>query len=258
MPPQAQSPRSRFKRIDRPGRSKGCRLSQRFDGRSGGEISAPIADVFSRPDAEFEVRAATLALGSGAGLGLVLAGGWIDLKRTEETQTAAEAFWQAGKPVAIAVKGGRASLRAPAGSPGSEILVIVSALSRERGPFSVEISARPATGMRFLLADIESGRDGTGPGPLCDRARLSRRARGARRAKEPAGPGGFAPAKERVFHMLVRDGDVYSPSNYLAVPAALLGVGRRIQVYVASRISVRCDPRQWATSSRLSTTGFFP
>jgi hypothetical protein len=54
-------------------------------------------------------------------------------------------------------------------------------------------------------------------------------------AREPAVPGGFAPAKERVFHMLVRDGDVYSPSNYLAVPAALLGVGRRIQVYVASQ-----------------------
>ena len=33
--------------------------------------------------------------------------------------------------------------------------------------------------------------------------------------------------------MLVRDGDVYSPSNYIAIPAALRGVGRRIQVYVA-------------------------
>ncbi len=33
--------------------------------------------------------------------------------------------------------------------------------------------------------------------------------------------------------MLVRDGDVYSPSNYVAVPAVLRAVGRRIQVYVA-------------------------
>ena len=57
-------------------------------------------------------------------IGLALAGGWIDLKRTEETQTAAEAFWQAGKPVAIAVKGG-ASLRARRvarlGDPGDRV-----------------------------------------------------------------------------------------------------------------------------------------
>lgn len=33
--------------------------------------------------------------------------------------------------------------------------------------------------------------------------------------------------------MLVRDGDVYSPSNYVAVPAVLRGFGERIQVYVA-------------------------
>ena len=45
--------------------------------------------------------------------------------------------------------------------------------------------------------------------------------------------------RKRVFHMLVRDGDVYSPSNYIAVPAVLRGVGRRIQVYVAGRISTR-------------------
>jgi hypothetical protein len=37
-----------------------------------------------------------------------------------------------------------------------------------------------------------------------------------------------------VFHILVRDGDVYSPSNYVGISAALRGVGRRIQVYVAS------------------------
>ncbi len=41
------------------------------------------------------------------------------------------------------------------------------------------------------------------------------------------------PPRERVFHMLVRDGDVYSSSNYVTVPAVLRGVGRRIQVYVA-------------------------
>ena len=33
--------------------------------------------------------------------------------------------------------------------------------------------------------------------------------------------------------MLVRDGDAYSPSNYVAIPATLRGLGKRIQVYVA-------------------------
>ena len=134
-------------------------------------------------------------------IGLALAGGWIDLKRTEETQrTAAEAFWQAGKPVAIAVKGGhRRELCARQVAPGSEILVIVSALSRDRGPFSVEISAKPATGAAIpALTDIESGRD-----RRLDRAALRPRqafdgmGRRLDCAKEPAAPGGFASAKER-------------------------------------------------------------
>jgi hypothetical protein len=42
-----------------------------------------------------------------------------------------------------------------------------------------------------------------------------------------------APVKERVFHMLVRDGDVYSPSNYTAITALLRAVGQYSQVYVA-------------------------
>ena len=60
----------------------------------------------------------------------------------EQSETTANAFWCVGKPVAIAVHQGRASFRAPASKPGSEVLVIVSSLSRaERAVF--ESSSRP-------------------------------------------------------------------------------------------------------------------
>jgi hypothetical protein len=42
------------------------------------------------------------------------------------------------------------------------------------------------------------------------------------------------PPRDRVFHLMVREGDPASRSNYLAVPAVLRGVGRKVLVYVAS------------------------
>ena len=51
--------------------------------------------------------------------------------------------------------------------------------------------------------------------------------------------------------MLVRDGDVYSPSNYIAIPAELRGVGRHIQVYVGRRGP--CFRRGRVTSRTSST-----
>jgi hypothetical protein len=42
------------------------------------------------------------------------------------------------------------------------------------------------------------------------------------------------PASERTFHMLVRDGDVASASNYLAIRGRLRALGQRVQVYVDS------------------------
>ena len=49
---------------------------------------------------------------------------------------------------------------------------------------------------------------------------------------EPA-PARGLPALERVFHMMVRDGDAGISSNYTAVHGVLKGVGREVQVYVA-------------------------
>jgi hypothetical protein len=42
--------------------------------------------------------------------------------------------------------------------------------------------------------------------------------------------------------MMVRDGDVASPSNYVAVPCVLRAVGQRVQVYVATEDSGQVDP----------------
>jgi hypothetical protein len=42
--------------------------------------------------------------------------------------------------------------------------------------------------------------------------------------------------------MMVRDGDVASPSNYVAVPSVLRAVGKRVQVYVAAEDSSQVDP----------------
>ena len=56
------------------------------------------------------------------------------------------------------------------------------------------------------------------------------------------------PAKERVFHMLVRDGDVYSPSNYVAIPAVLRGWDGAFRFTPGGRISTRLRMRRFLTS----------
>jgi hypothetical protein len=156
-------------------------------------------------------------------IGLILSLGWADASELQKSDAPDRTFWRVGKPVPIAVRQGRASFRAPAGTAGSETLVVVSALSREKGPYSVQLAARPASSASVPLLAV----DGIP-------ARVRTRAADIRpREVHDADRVHTEPRRERVFHMLVRDGDVYSPSNYTAVPAVLRGFGRRIQVYVA-------------------------
>ena len=171
-------------------------------------------------------------------IGLILSVGWADASELQKSDAPDRTFWRVGKPVPIAVRQGRASFRAPARTAGSESLVVVSSLSREKGPFSVQLAARP--GEHRIGSSLAV--DGL---PACVRAQCSgySTTRGSRPSHDcRIRPGHLlrtspracaGSARERVFHMLVRDGDVYSPSNYVAVPAVLRGVGRRIQVYVA-------------------------
>ena len=181
-------------------------------------------------------------------ISVILSVGWADSKEPGKSVTAEGACWRVGKPVPIAVQHGRAIFRAPASTPGSEILVVASALSREKGPFSVQLTARPATSASVpsLAAD---GLPGCARRPAeCPPPRQT-----ADLEREHADPG-----RPRVFHILVRDGDVYSPSNYVAVPAVLRGVGRRIQVYVAREDLDPSQPIRSATSSITFDDRIFP
>ena len=161
-------------------------------------------------------------IGAAASL-LSLAGGWIGPARRDDP-AGVESFWSAGIPRPIAVRGGRATFRVPSKGPGSQTLVVVSALSRRRGPFTVQLTARPVTAAAIPeSADDESRREPAPAAPIA-----------ARSPSTPSAPSATLPPRDRVFHLMVREGDPGSASNYVAVPAVLKGVGRRVQVYVAA------------------------
>jgi len=127
--------------------------------------------------------------------------------------------WQVGEPVPLAVRDGRVSFRAPSKDPSAEMLVVVSSLAQAPGPFPIRLEARSE--------EIASPPDRADDGPI--RPPMLRPFRGAALPAVASSP----PNPERTFHMLVRDGDVGSASNYLAVKGVLRAVGRRVQVYVA-------------------------
>ena len=158
-----------------------------------------------------------------ASLTLILSGaGWVGRGGPIRRDPAAEAFWQVGRPAAIAVHEGRSIVQVTTPAPGSDVLVVVSALARSRGPFPIQIVARPASGASCPeLAD---------DGPQRAPSRIDPPAAEAKVDSEP--PHGLPPG-ERTFHMLVRDGDAAVPSNYTGVRGVLRGVGREVQVYVA-------------------------
>lgn len=123
-----------------------------------------------------------------------------------------------GRPLAIAVTAGRATFDVPAGGAGSKTLVIVSALATDPGPFpiSLDVGAVAEAGPPTLAED----------GPARPPAASQRPA--IVRAVRPAGP----PRASRTFHLMDRDGDPASASNYRAIDGKLRAYGDRIQVYV--------------------------
>ncbi|MCA1685028.1 MAG: hypothetical protein LC745_03405, partial [Planctomycetia bacterium] len=128
--------------------------------------------------------------------------------------------WQVGRPVSIDTATGHARFAVPTSGPGARTLVIVSALSRGAGPYPIRVGVRSV--------DRESA--GT---PKTDPGGPRRSPATAPRPLPPvAEPAAGMPAKCRTFHLMVRDGDVASASNYRAVGGTLRAVGRRVQVYV--------------------------
>ena len=133
----------------------------------------------------------------------------------------------AGRPVAVAVSGGRASFDIPASGRDGKTLVIVSALAENPGPFSIQLSVRGVDRPRPIPLAPEPVatlpvRDAPPPGPI------------------PATPTGMPPSS-RSFHLLASDGDASQASSYGVVEGRLRAYGKRVQVYVDSGDVDRVD-----------------
>jgi hypothetical protein len=110
----------------------------------------------------------------------------------------------------------------PSAGPSSETLVVVSCLTRNRGPYILRLSATPAADASIpVLAGDDVPRAPARNLPILGTASEH---------PEPAP----LPPRVRFFHLMVREGDAASPSNYEPVRSLLKAVGKRVQVYVAS------------------------
>lgn len=128
--------------------------------------------------------------------------------------------------MAVSCQGGLARFVTPSPLPGSRTLVIVSTLGTTPGPFPIQLSARSVG-----PAEPRSPVDAL-PSPL---ARTVNPRSRPPVALEPVGPEATArPPESQFFHLMTREGDVASASNYEEVAAGLRGIGRRVQVYVDS------------------------
>jgi hypothetical protein len=127
--------------------------------------------------------------------------------------------WMEGRPVAVAVDRGKAEFDVPTRNSASKVLVVVSALAVDPGPFSVKLSA----------AGIDS--KDLKPIRLADDGHPKPHVEPPTARPEPSPPIANPPPPTRRFYLLVREGDPASPSNYRAIEAELKAVGHRIQVY---------------------------
>ncbi len=166
---------------------------------------------------------------------LILAGGWVGRGGPIRHDAAADGFWKVGRPAPIVVHEGRSIVRVATPEPGSEVLVVVSALARSPGPYPIRLTARPATGASIPeLAD---------DGPRRPPAKVaSIKPKNTERSRSLG-----LPSSDRVFHMLARDGDPGIAANYTPVRGVLKGVGRRSDLSAHVRpggSSERCRRRR--------------
>ena len=133
------------------------------------------------------------------------------------------AFWETGRPVAD-----RGSRR-PVDCPGADAGGGIGGSGRRlgAGPVARAVPDPAHRTSRNGRQPARSGRRWTAT------AAIAGPARGQPRSMARSPPRGLPP-RERDFHMMVRDGDTGSPSNYAAVRGVLKGVGHRVQVYVAA------------------------
>lgn len=152
----------------------------------------------------------------GATVALQSASAWAsDAHRDQDNAPA----WRVGEVMPIEARDGRSIFQAPEDPSAGDLLVVVSSLSPDPGPFRVEFETKAI--------------DQAAPPPLADDGPPRAPALAPFHPSPTAATSTRAPLAERPFHMMVRDGDVGSPSNYLAVQGVLKAVGRHVQVYVA-------------------------
>lgn len=155
-------------------------------------------------------------------LGLIalatLRAGSQDYQRTQPRPS--PSIWGVGRPLSLEVQGGRSRFQVKAPEPGSRTLVVVSALSGAAGPYPVRLTAR---GVSESL-----------PPSLAPAEKLGKANLGVPILPAVPAPVASIPPHERSFHVLARDGDVASASNYLEIKGQLRAVGERVQVYVDS------------------------
>ncbi|MFO0909535.1 MAG: hypothetical protein U0794_14470 [Isosphaeraceae bacterium] len=138
--------------------------------------------------------------------------------------------WKVGQPIAVEVKQGRFSAVLPSPNPNARCAVIVSTLGGGSGPYRVQLRATEADSgsIAWSAAATEPMRRK----PQAAKPRLAQVAPVSR----------TLPARERSFHLMARDGDVSSASNYDEVPAVLLAIGQRVQVYADKADAKRVGP----------------
>ncbi|HEV3163156.1 MAG TPA: hypothetical protein VGZ22_03880 [Isosphaeraceae bacterium] len=167
-------------------------------------------------------RRSLVGFGSGIGATVLALLTTFHASQGEPTEAPAAdtTVWRTGVPVPIAVAGGKTRFDVPTPVPGSKTMVVVSVLAKSAGPFPIRLATW-------------QGRKASAP-PLADDGPLRPAQLVPLKAMPvpPAVSQASLPPEERRFHLMVRDGDVASASNYLSVPGRLRAVGNRVQVYV--------------------------
>ncbi|WZO99260.1 hypothetical protein EP7_000859 [Isosphaeraceae bacterium EP7] len=161
-------------------------------------------------------------------LGAWLLLGAMGLSRS--TEAATNPSWTEGRPVAVAVDRGKAEIDVPTRTPASKVLVVVSALAADPGPYSVKLTA---AGIK--AAELK-------PARIADDGAVVPHPNPPTALSEPSPQVVNAPPSTRRFYLLVREGDPASPSNYRAIEAELKAVGHRIQVYADRDDSRNINP----------------
>ena len=224
-----KSRRNRFKPGNEQGRSKGCLgLFGLASGGFTGWSYHPAWWCFGMILAD-RARFGRSCLGFGLALSIVVLVGVQAGTDDRQPGAKTQPFWRPGVPVAVAVRDGQARFRVPVAGTGSDVLVVFRPWHRAPVPTPFSLTRpRPRTRVRAL--PIRPAPPARPPKPCALRSRTDR-----------AASLGMPPLK-RDFSLMVRDGDVASASNYLAVRGVLRAVGKRVQVYVAAEDVGQVEP----------------